>query len=60
MLRPILYSTNHLWQTPVKQVILMVELVRTEIIYSVCCNQIINVIEIQPVVLDIKHSKELT
>lgn len=62
MLRPILDSTNHLLQTPVKQVILMVEPVRTETTVYIQCtvNQTINVIDIQPVDLDIKHSKELT
>lgn len=32
MARPILDSTNGLWQTPVKQVVLIVESLRTEII----------------------------
>jgi len=35
MLRPILGRTNYLLQTPVKQVILVAEPVRTEIMYSV-------------------------
>jgi len=62
MLRPVLDSTNHLLQTPVKQVILLVEPVRIETTVYIQCTviQTINVIDIQPVDLDIKHSKELT